>query len=162
VPDLIVTDFTVEPFPLQADVPVTFTILLENQGAGMAWNPDNETGFYVDVFTAPVASYPWERNSEKDIYDIVLPLGPGLQHTLVITLTGPWADPRERIQFSEQEVEEIDMFYVKVDNFAEPMFDEEGRFIGWTRLYGIVPEYNEMNNLFNPWSYYAYLPLVFR
>ncbi|MCK4316639.1 MAG: DUF11 domain-containing protein, partial [Anaerolineae bacterium] len=147
VPDLIVTDFTVEPFPLQADVPVTFTIVLENQGTGMAWNPDNETGFFVDVFIAPVVSYPFVRWS--DIFTSADSLAPGHQHTLVITHSG----------FSEQEIrEEIEGFYVKVDNYADPIYDEEGRIIGWTRLYGIVPEHNEMNNLFNPWSYYAYLP----
>ncbi|MCK4473623.1 MAG: hypothetical protein KAW49_17725, partial [Anaerolineae bacterium] len=83
VPDLIVTDFTVEPFPLQADVPVTFTIVLENQGTGMAWNPDNESGFYVDVFTKPVVSYPWV--GWGDVFTSADSLAPGHQHTLVIT-----------------------------------------------------------------------------
>ena len=152
VPDLIVTDFTVEPFPLQADVPVTFTIVLENQGTGPAWNPDNEGGFYVDVFTKPVVSYPWV--GWGDIFTSADSLAPGHQHTLVITHSG----------FEQEIREEIDKFYVKVDNYADPIYDEEGRIIEWTRLYGIVPEYDEMNNLgeFSLRPYCTYLPLVFR
>jgi len=159
VPDLIVADFTVEPIPLESNQPVTFTIVVENQGTGMAWNPDNGGGFWVDVFIAPVASYPWERYSEKNIFASVPPLAPGLQYTLVITYGG----------FSEHEIsEEIEQFYAKVDNYAEPIFVDH-KIIGWTRFYGIVPECDEMNNLggpihpqLGPNARYIFLPLVLK
>lgn len=165
VPDLVVTNWAVDPWPLQPDVLVTFTIVLMNQGTGWAWNPANHAGFWVDVFITPVASYPWERYSEKDIWAGAPALAPGAEYTLVITLTGTSKQP---IQFSEQEIwEEIEEFYVKVDNYAEPVENEEGRIIGWTSLYGLVPEYDEMNNLgmpINPDSglYHIYLPLTCR
>jgi len=133
VPDLIVTGFTVEPSSPEAGQPVTFTVVVKNQGTGMAWNPDVEAGFWVDVFIAPVASYPFERDG--DCWKAAPPIEPGLQHTLTITHSG----------FGEA----IETFYAKVDNHG-------------LYPYGLVPEYDEMNNLFDPWSYYVYLPLVFR
>ena len=164
VPDLVVADFTVEPWPLKADVPATFTIVVENQGTGMAWSPDNGSGFYVDVFIAPVPSYPWVRFSEKDIWDGVGPLAPGVEYTLVITQTHSSKEP---IQFTEQEMrEEIEAFYAKADNYADPIWNEDRtRIIGWTRLYGIVPEHNEMNNVagpVDPGLRRVYLPLVLK
>jgi len=165
VPDLVVKDFTIEPLPLEADVPVTFTIVVENQGTATAWNPDNKAGYWVDVFIAPVPSYPWVRLSEKAIYDGVDPLAPGVEYTLVITRTGPLENPRVLIQFSKEEIrDEIEAFYVKVDNHADPII-EDGRIIGWTRLYGIVPECDEMNNLGGPVGLgfsHVYLPLALR
>ncbi|MDY6874908.1 MAG: hypothetical protein SWK90_01710 [Chloroflexota bacterium] len=138
VPDLVVTDFTFEPSPLHPGQPVTFTVVVKNQGTGDAWNPDNGGGFWVDIFIASVSSYPFERDG--DLWEDITFIEPGLQHTVVITHNG----------FSEQEIgEETDMFYVKVDNHG-------------FYPYGLVPERDEMNNLFNPWSYYTYLPLVFR
>ena len=147
VPDLVVTDFTVEPSSPEAGQPVTFTVVVKNQGTGMAWNPEACIGdplnpicggFYVDVFIAPVNSYPFERDG--DCWGKALIIEPGLQRTVVIVHSG----------FSEQEIGEgIERFYVKVDNHG-------------LHPYGLVPEHNEMNNLYNPWSYYAYLPLVFR
>jgi hypothetical protein len=134
VPDLVVTDSIVEPFPLRPDVPVTFTVVLENQGTGPAWNPNVQGGFWVDVFIAPVASYPFIRYSEKGIYEGVPALAPGATYTLVITLTGPFERIREPIQFNQQELKEIHEFYVKVDNHAD-------------HPYGLVPESDEMNNL---------------
>jgi len=145
VPDLVVTEFTVEPYPVQPDMPITFTVVLENRGTGEAQNPNSNplSGFWVDVFIAPVASYPWERYS--DIYAGVLPLAPGAVDTLTITHDG----------FSKQEIEQIPGFYVKVDNHAD-------------YPYGLVPESDEMNNLGEPISPIGpplnsvYLPLVLR
>ncbi len=139
VPDLVVTDFTFEPSPLHPGQPVTFTVVVKNQGTGVAWNPDNGSGFFVDVFTTSISSYPFERDGVH--WKGVLGIGPGLQRTVVITHSG----------FKEEDIgEEIERFYVKVDNHS-------------LYPYGLVPEYNEMNNIYNPsWSYYAYLPLVFR
>jgi len=144
VPDLVVTGFApLEPDSLQPGVPVTFTIVLENQGTGWAWNPANKAGFWVDVFMKPVASYPWVGYS--DIYTSVDPLAPGTMCTITIPYTQG---------FTLQQIQDdVHGFYPKVDNHHE-------------HPYGLVPEYDEMNNSFNPWSYpwsyYAYLPLVFR
>jgi hypothetical protein len=147
---------------LRADQPVTFTVVIENQGTGMAWNPDNQAGFYLDVFIAPVPSYPWEGYTEKDIFARVPPLAAGEKRTIVITQTGTYSQP---IRFTEQEITtQIQGFYVKVDNFAQPIY-EGNRLIGWTRLYGIVPESNEMNNLGQPIALglqRLYLPFIAR
>ncbi len=136
VPDLVVVDFTVAPMPLQADTPATFTIVIENQGTGMAWNPDNEAGFWVDLFFAPIESYPSQGYGVD--YTGVPPLAPGQQITATIHYT-----------FTEQEILDITAFYVRVDGGAE-------------EDYGLVPESNEMNNLGGPIRpfNYIYLPLV--
>ena len=143
VPDLVVREFTVEPLPLHADTPVTFTIVVENRGTGMAWNPDNHGGFWVDIFIDEIPPYPWIRYSEKDLFDAIPPLAPGVQGTVVITHSG----------FSTHEIHgEIVAFYAKVDNHEQ-------------YPYGLVPESDEMNNVAGPvlpGFYYAYLPLVQR
>jgi hypothetical protein len=156
VPDLAVLDFSVDPLPPEPGKPVTFTVVLENQGTAMAQNPTpTGAGFWVDIFIAPAPSCPWERYSEKDIFAEVLPLPPGVQYTLTIPYT-----------FTQQEIrEEIQAFYVKVDNYAEPVRGEGDRIIGWTDLWGLVPESNEMNNLggpIHPGIYRAYLPLAMK
>ena len=140
VPDLVITDFQVEPLPIQAHKPVTFTVVIQNQGTGMAWNPDNNGGFWVDVFIAPVASYPFERYSEKNIYASPSPLAPGARLTMTISYTAGFA------------VQEVQAFYVKVDNHG-------------LYPYGLVPESNEWNNVAGPIApemYRVYLPLVCR
>jgi len=158
VPDLVVSSFTVEPLdpdPLPPGVPVTFTIVVKNQGTGWAYNPDNHGGFYVDVFTDSVPSYPWQRNSDVDVFDDIDGLAPGAEETVILTHPG----------FSEGQIRRINAFYVKVDNYAEPILDEYGRIEGWTRLYGIVPEYNEMNNVAGPiylGFHRTYLPVVLK
>jgi hypothetical protein len=142
VPDLIVTQFTVEPRIPQANRPVTFTITVKNQGNGMAWNPNNQGGTWVDVFIAPVDSYPWQRYSEKNIFAQVPPLASGVERPIVI---------RYSQGFSEQELSQIQAFYAKVDNHSE-------------NPYGLVPEADEFNNVqvFTPRPYRIYIPLVLR
>ncbi len=142
VPDLVVLDFTVAPLPLEPNAPVTFTITVENQGTGQASNKGGG-GFWVDVFIAPVASYPYERYGEE--YGGMDPIYPGQQKTLVIRLDDG---------FTEQEIEEIEEFYVKADNDG-------------LHPYGLVPESNEMNNIKgpvnpSPSNYDIYLPLIQR
>jgi uncharacterized repeat protein (TIGR01451 family) len=158
VPDLAVLHFIVSPWPLEPNVPVTFTIVLENQGTGWACNPETPGcggGSWVDVFISPVPSYPFTGYSEKHIYDGLPALAPGAEYTLVITRTGPLEPDRQRIQFSEQEIQdEIKAFYVKVDNAGQ-------------HPYGLMPERDEMNNLGGPIApddpyYYIYLPLALR
>jgi hypothetical protein len=147
VPDLIVVDFTVEPIdPLPPDVPVTFTVVLKNVGTGWAWNPDNHGGSFIDIFGPEIASYPCRELSP--IYTDTLTMAPGAELTITLTHDG----------FSEQEIrEEIEGFYVKVDNWADTIPRP------WTRLWGLVPEYNEWNNVKGPVSLgfdNVYLPLV--
>jgi uncharacterized repeat protein (TIGR01451 family) len=139
VPDLVVTSFTVAPMPLEANAPTTFTIVVKNQGTGMAWNPDSEGGFWVDLFIAPVPSYPSQRYGID--YTGIPPLAPGQQYTATIIHT-----------FSEQQIMEITAFYVRVDN-------EKAE-----KPYGLVPESDEMNNLGGPVQPFniIYLPLVQR
>jgi uncharacterized repeat protein (TIGR01451 family) len=137
VPDLIVDSWSVEPDPalVRANVPVTFTftITVMNQGTGMAWNPDNTGGFFVDVFMAPVVSWPFVRDGE--FYVAAGAIAPGAKSPPLI-ITTPVITPSRR-----------PVFYVKVDNY------------GWFYDYGLVPEFNEMNNLGAP-IYRVYLPLV--
>jgi len=147
VPDLVVADWTIKPKPgsLQVNVPVTFNVTLMNQGTGWALNPDVRTGMaglWIDVFIAPVASYPWERYSEKGLFAGMPALAPGATHALTLTHGG----------FSEEEIQEIHSFYVKVDNHE-------------LYPYGLVPEFNEMNNLgepIDPWLARMYLPLILK
>jgi uncharacterized repeat protein (TIGR01451 family) len=138
VPDLVVDSLSVVPDPtsVQPDVPVTFTftITVMNQGTGMAWDPDDKGGFFVDVFTAPVASSPYVRDGEFRVPVGVITSGfksPPLVVTAPITpgARGP-------------------VFYIKVDN--------HGRY-----GYGLVPEFDEMNNL-TVWPPRAFVPTVLR
>ncbi|MCP4544681.1 MAG: DUF11 domain-containing protein, partial [Chloroflexi bacterium] len=141
VPDLIVADFSSTPYPLKPNVPITFTIVLKNQGTGIAWNPSGQTGFYVDVFIASVNSYPWDRYSEIDVYDISASIAPHTMHTITLTHLG----------FSKEELANIPGFYAKVDNHED-------------HLYGLVPESNEMNNvgILPKQPYSISLPVVLR
>jgi len=137
VPDLVVTEFTVEPSPVEANVPVTFTIVMKNQGTGWALNPDFQTGkagSSVDIFISPVASCPWKRYGDKGMWDYIPAIAPGVQYTLVMTLTGGSNSNRQRISFTEEEIQQIQDFYVKVDSFGDCP-------------YGLIPESNEMNNV---------------
>jgi uncharacterized repeat protein (TIGR01451 family) len=138
VPDLLIKDLRVEPGPasVQANVPVTFTftITLMNQGTGTACNPDGIGNFYVDVFTAPVASYPCQCSGM--VSKTCNPIGAGCQpDPLVIThvINSSGHSP---------------VFYVKVDNYT-------------SYPYGLVPEFNEMNNV-AVWPPRALLPIVLR
>jgi len=118
-------------------------------GTGMAWNPDDDgAGFFVDVFTAPIPSYPHVGYSEKDIFIGAAPLAPDTDATLVMTVTRDFftTEPTGLIQFSLEEINTIKSFYVKVDTD------------------NLVPESNEMNNLgiIHIYAYRIYLPLICR
>ena len=106
----------------------------------MAWNPDNEAGFWVDMFITPILSYPSVALGVEFVTPPPIP--PGHQYTATIVYS-----------FTEQQIDEIEAFYVRVDNAASDC------------PYGLVPESNEMNNLggpVDPFSYSIYLPLVTR
>ncbi|MFQ6101256.1 MAG: hypothetical protein ACE5OS_08480 [Anaerolineae bacterium] len=153
VPDLVVLDFTAGPLPPESNMPITFTVVLKNQGTGEARNPDpGGAGFWVDVFIAPVPSYPFTRWGE--CYEGSEPIAPGSTTQILIVCS-----------FTEEQIQDIEAFYVKVDNHADAIYDEEGHFVRWERLYGLVPEHNEMNNLggpIDPWFHRIYLPLTLK
>jgi uncharacterized repeat protein (TIGR01451 family) len=138
VPDLVVDSLSVEPGPtsVQPNVPVTFTftITLMNQGTGMALDPDDGGGFFVDVFTAPVRSWPFERGGEFQAE--VGAIAPGLKSPPLVITTPITPSGRNLV------------FYIKVDN--------HGRY-----PYGLVPESGEMNNL-GVWPSRVLLPIVLR
>ncbi len=140
VPDLVIADFQVEPLTLEPNKPVTFTIGIWNRGTGVAWNPDNNGGFWVDVFTTPVPSYPCE--SYGFAYAGVPALAPGSRYTVTLPYGG----------FTAQEIQGIREFYARVDNHRQ-------------YPYGLVPESDETNNVAGPLvlrPYAVYLPLVCR
>jgi len=140
VPDLVVVDCTFEPSPLPPNVPVTFTVVLKNQGTGMAWNPESCRGpvcapFYLDVFIDPVVSYPYDRDG--DFYTTVGPIEPGTTYTYTLKHGG----------FENGQMQKL---YVKVDNHD-------------INPYGLVPESVEMNNValcIDTELHHIYLPLV--
>jgi uncharacterized repeat protein (TIGR01451 family) len=151
-PDLTITNLEVAPWPLEPDVPVVFTITVKNRGreSGWAWNPDNRGGFWVDIFLDPVSSYPFERYSGRGIAVVSPPLAPDAEIDLVVEEVYPWIeDLKGPIVFNEQDVAEITAFYAKIDNFEDP-------------AHGLVPEYNEQNNVWPALSKWLYLPLVAR
>jgi hypothetical protein len=139
VPDLAFDSFSVEPdlASVQPNVPVTFTftITLVNQGTGTAWNPDDTGGFFVHVFTAPVVSYPFDRDGE--LYVEVGAIARGSKSPPLV-ITTPLITPSDRGP----------VFYVKVDNHER-------------YAYGLVPELDEMNNVI-AWPPRVFLPLVLR
>jgi uncharacterized repeat protein (TIGR01451 family) len=140
VPDLVVVDCSFEPSPLPPNVPVTFTVVVKNQGTGTAWNPESCRGpvcapFYLDVFINPVVSYPYDRDG--DFYTTVGPIEPGTTYTYTIKHGG----------FEDGQMQ---MLYVKVDNHD-------------IHFYGLVPESVEMNNVAvcgDTDLHHLYLPLV--
>ncbi len=132
VPDLVVTGINVSPWPLEPNVPTVFTITVKNQGTGWGWNPDNRAGFWVDVFFGLVSSYPFERECDKGIAGAPPPLAPGAEYVQVIA--NPWYNNQAPILFGAEEIARINSVYVKVDNFR-------------ARAYGLVPEYDELNNV---------------
>jgi hypothetical protein len=140
VPDLVVVDCTFEPSPLPPNVPVTFTVVLKNQGTGMAWNPESCRDpvcapFYLDVFINPVVSYPYDRDG--DFYTTVGPIEPGTTYTYTLKHGG----------FENGQMQTL---YVKVDNHD-------------IHPYGLVPESVEMNNValcIDTEFHHIYLPLV--
>jgi hypothetical protein len=139
VPDLTIEGLSIEPDPasVQPGVLITFTVTVTsmNKGTGMAWNPDDESDFFVDVFTAPIPSYPFERDG--DFSAKVGAIAPGFKSPPSV-ITVPLTTP----------IDHDVVFYIKVDN--------HGRY-----PYGLVPEYDEMNNVM-AWPPRVFLPCVLK
>jgi uncharacterized repeat protein (TIGR01451 family) len=139
VPDLTIEGLSIEPDPasVQPGVLITFnvTVTLMNQGTGMAWNPDDAGGFFVDVFTASIPSYPFERDGGFSAK--VGAIAPGFKSPPSV-ITVPLTTPIDRDV----------VFYIKADNHER-------------YPYGLVPEHDEMNNVM-AWPPRVFLPCVLR
>jgi uncharacterized repeat protein (TIGR01451 family) len=139
VPDLTIEGLSIEPDPasVQPGVLITFTVTvtLMNQGTGMAWNPDDASGFFVDVFTASIPSYPFDRDGEFSAK--VGAIAPGFKSPPSV-ITVPLTTPINRDV----------VFYIKVDNHER-------------YPYGLVPEHDEMNNVI-AWPPRVFLPCVLK
>ena len=128
---------------LSPDLPITFTVVVSNEGTGVALNPHPDAYLgptYVDVFASPVSSFPYDDSSAPLVYaltdDYGIGAGAARVYTMVFSDTYPWW--------------EIGAFYAKVDNF-------------WQHDYGLVPESDEGNNVHWAAAFSnVYMPLVSR
>ncbi len=123
----------------------TATVIISNGGLGVARNPGSSSGkFYVDAFVDPAApppSYPYV--SDGQFYAVASPVPAGMTATVFIS----------NIVFAPNQDH---ILYFKVDNYS----------CGGTTCLpvgskgGLVPEYNEYNNV-SP-APRVYLPLALR
>jgi hypothetical protein len=143
VPDLSIARAIVPP--VAAGQKFTATLIISNGGLGTACNPNNNcAGFWVDAFIdpdKPPPSYPYD----KDGYPFVSvpPIAAGTSITIVVP---------DLVFASTQD----HVVFFKVDNYScsgtscLPLGSKGG----------LVPEYNEFNNVY-PMPR-VYLPLVLR
>ena len=124
------------------------TVTLKNVGTNMACNPVDGNGpdfcgpFYVDLYINPdPAPPPYGPPFGDAYYDRAGPITPG--QSIQVSFY-PFALP--------QRVEAPVTLYVRVDNFE------------LSRPYGLVPEYDEDNNVYGPVivGYGIYLPVILR
>jgi uncharacterized repeat protein (TIGR01451 family) len=152
IPDLVIDEIRVTPeFPLP-NQPVTFTVVVRNQGTGWAWNPNNQGGFYVDLFIDPnpePQSFPW--NGYGDLFEPAFKLAPGQAQEIVMVHGAGLSAQQHTV-------------WAKVDNFLAT----SGGFEPWQQ-YSLVPEADEENNLFwipvkpaEPSMHTIFLPMVLR
>jgi uncharacterized repeat protein (TIGR01451 family) len=142
VPDLSIARVIIPA--VAAGQKFTATVIVKNDGLGLASNPKTGGGFYVDAFVDPATpppSYPFKEYG--DPYAWTPPLTAGLTATVFIS----------NIQFAANQDH---ILYFKVDNYSCS---------GTTCLPvgskgGVVPEYNEYNNV-SP-APGMYLPLILK
>jgi uncharacterized repeat protein (TIGR01451 family) len=152
IPDLVVDEIQVTPQYPVPNLPVIFTVVVHNQGTGVAGNPNVPGGgwFYVDLFIDPDPvpwSYPWNVYGDGIL---TAALAPGETREIVFEYQGGVSDQHHNV-------------YAKVDNFVDPDFELE-----WWQWYSLVPESNEENNV--EWievipgepDYAVFLPVVLR
>jgi len=151
VPDLSITQVII-PTAIVSGRQFSATLVISNSGLGRACNPKaaNCSGFYVDAFIDPAVpppSYPFQRYG--DPYAGVPSIAAGQSITVVVS--NLVFTPAQRL-----------ILYFKIDNFNCAVNDpclppgSQG---------GLVPEYNETNNVSGPillTSYKVYLPFVRR
>ena len=150
LPDLVIDEMWVMlVFPTPGR-PVTFTVVLHNQGTGLAGNPNvpGGGGFWVDLFIDPASapqSYPW--NGDGDFLAFTVALAPGETREIVFELPDGLKDQDHQV-------------YAKVDNFRDPELEP------WQQN-SLVPESDEENNvalisvaMVEPPEYHVFLPVV--
>ncbi len=152
VPDLVVESVTFSPSAVTFGTKFTATVVLRNEGAGLARNPKSTTGFFtLDAFIdpdTPPPSYPF-LSYAKD-FDYVSPLGPGMTTTVRFT----------NLSFL---VTQTFTLYFKVDNWK--CNDGSNPCIPATAQHGLVPESDEYNNVLGPVSplvYQIYAPVLLK
>lgn len=150
VPDLVIDEIRVTPEHPTPERSVTITVVVRNQGTGMAWNPNSHTGFWVDLFIDPEpvpASYPWNGDGDRFLYTTAL--APGATRDIVFVLPDGLSDQYHEV-------------YAKVDNFRDPN-------LALWQQNSLVPESDEENNVTmvpvimgEPDDYTIFLPAVMR
>jgi uncharacterized repeat protein (TIGR01451 family) len=149
VPDLSIAKVIVPP--VVAGQKFTATVIINNGGLGAACNPSSCGGLYIDAFIDPATpppSYPYV--SDGSHYAIVPPVAAGLATTVSVA----------NIQFAPGQ---DFVLYFKVDNFNCSPADGKDPCLPSHSLGGLVPEYNESNNVAGPIQVphsVIYLPLM--
>ena len=149
VPDLSIAQVIVPP--VVAGQKFTATLIINNGGLGAACNPSSCGGFYVDAFIDPATqppSYPYVSDGYP--YATVPPVAAGSTATVSIA----------NIQFAPGQ---DFVLYFKVDNFNCSPSDGKDPCLPSHSLGGLVPEYNESNNVAGPIEVphsVVYLPLL--
>jgi len=155
VPNLVIDSAMVSPLIWRGGLG-TLHVSVRNTGPGPAcgvYLPDvGCTPFALDVFVnpdTPPGSYPIARFG--DCYVFVDPILAGLTETVVISFTD---DPDLQFQPGFCRAEPVQDMWLKIDNWdpsADPFPD----------AYGLVPEFNEFDNLYHlfPGGPRLYLPL---
>jgi uncharacterized repeat protein (TIGR01451 family) len=152
IPDLSIAQVIVPP----AIVPgrkFSVTLVINNHGSGRACNPKAPTcgGFYVDAFIDPAVpppSYPF--HGYGDPYASVTSIAAGQAVTVVVANLVVTQSQRAILYFK------IDNFDCSPANGTDPCLPSHS-------LGGLVPEFNESNNVAGPillHSYKVYLPLT--
>ncbi|HSD84700.1 MAG TPA: hypothetical protein VLG46_12610, partial [Anaerolineae bacterium] len=152
VPDLIIDRVTL-PQATLPNRPFTATVVIRNAGLGRACNPSNCGGFYLDAFINPLVappSYPYQGDGNF-YFPITTSIAAGQVMTfnfkaLVYTTTRA-------------------ALYFKVDNFNCSPPDHTDPCLPSHSLGGLVPEYNEQNNVsgpIRPAGFALYLPLIMK
>jgi uncharacterized repeat protein (TIGR01451 family) len=148
IPDLVVDEIRVTPQYPVPNLPVNFTVVIHNQGTGLAGNPNvpGGGGFWVDLFIDPDPipwSYPWNVYGDG-IFTAAL--APGQKREIVFAHEEGVSDQYHNV-------------YAKVDNFLNQSFELSHR-------NSLVTESNEENNV--TWTqvipgepdYAVFLPVV--
>jgi len=150
IPDLVIDEIWATPGLPTPGRPVTFTVILRNQGTGLAGNPNvpGGGGFWVDLFIDPASapqSYPW--NGDGDFLVFTAALAPGETREMVFELPAGLKEQDHQV-------------YVKVDNFRDPDLEP------WQQN-SLVPESDEENNVASisvamgePAENHIFLPVV--
>ncbi|CAG0936747.1 Ice-binding protein 1 [Thermoflexales bacterium] len=154
VPDLRIAQVIVPPSVVHGQK-FTATLIISNAGLGRACNPKaiHCGGFYVDAFIDPAVpplSYPFEYYGEP--YAGVPPIAAG--ESITVVMPNLVFTPAQR-----------SILYFKLDNFDCSPLDNTDPCLPSHSLGGLVPEYNEQNNVIGPIALTGFtvnLPLILK